>query len=209
MITLQEGLKALRIPWTEEQLHSLETYVREVERWNPDYRLTAAGGEDFLVRHVFDSLAAFPVLNEEPPGKIADIGSGAGLPGIPLIIFLPRFHLTLIERSGRRAGFLRNVIALLGLKERVNILEVDLKGVRETFNIIVFRAFRNLLDWYMPLEQRCADGGLIVAYKGKKAVVKGELEELQKRGLMVGKGEILPLEVPFLEEERHLLLIRK
>ncbi|MEA1910981.1 MAG: RsmG family class I SAM-dependent methyltransferase, partial [Spirochaetota bacterium] len=110
--TLKKGLEQIGIGYTSAQLGLLELYISEIELWNNKYKLVSARGEELIIRHILDSLSAIPELKQLTFKTAADVGSGAGLPGIPLAIFLPKVHFSLIERSGRRAGFLRNILSL-------------------------------------------------------------------------------------------------
>jgi 16S rRNA (guanine527-N7)-methyltransferase len=136
--------------------------------------------------------------------KIADAGSGAGLPGIPLAITLPNFDFTLIERMGRRAGFLWNTKASLGLSNIV-VEEGDLeKTAPECFHLVTFRAFKPLdAKLLKTLIKKCAKGGIIAAYKGRLEKIELEMSHLDCE-----KWETIPYTVPFLDEERHLLVIK-
>ena len=163
--------------------------------------------------------------------KIADVGSGAGLPGIPLAICLPDTEFTLIERMGRRAGFLRDVLAVLGLSNvKVEEAQMEKLSISKTglFDIIVFRAFKPLNSAILNgLLRLLAPDGIIAAYKGRRQSIEEEMNQLfeaanksTKRKSITALSreqvpmeqvpwEQVPLEVPFLEEERHLLLIKK
>jgi 16S rRNA (guanine527-N7)-methyltransferase len=125
-----------------------------------------------------------------------------------------RADFTLVERMGRRAGFLRNTLALLGLPnvrlEEAEMEKLDLPA--GGFDLIVFRAFRPLEPAILKgLIRLLAPGGSLAAYKGRRESVEEEISRVMiatGKGPPIGSWEILPLKVPFLEEERHLLLIR-
>ncbi|MDR1636419.1 MAG: 16S rRNA (guanine(527)-N(7))-methyltransferase RsmG [Treponema sp.] len=231
--TLAAGLEQLRKDRRVEALFSprideiaalLEQYMAEIELFNPAYGLVSVKNRrELVVRHILDSLAALGVLLDRAPGRsIADVGSGAGLPGIPLAISLPQAHFTLIERTGRRAGFLRNTAALLGLPN-VTVEETEMeKAGPGRFDLLVFRAFRPLEPPVLKgLLRLLAKGGVLAAWKGRDAAVREELGKLEAAGLLssgapsaasppaAGKPrwEILPVKTPFLEEERRLVLI--
>ncbi|MDR3144996.1 MAG: class I SAM-dependent methyltransferase, partial [Treponema sp.] len=142
------------------------------------------------------------------PPSIADIGSGAGLPGIPLAAALPGYPFVLLERSGRRAAFLRNTLAVLGLSNAV-VEETDMKrAAPERFGLVVFRAFRPLEPaGVKSLFRLLRRGGVLAAYKGRRETIEAELAGLA--GLKDRpQTELYPLSVPFLEEERHLLVLK-
>jgi 16S rRNA (guanine527-N7)-methyltransferase len=200
----------------------LTNYIEEIERFNPIYGLVGAKDRrELVVKHILDCLAPLghlgnlgrdtpaaphPPADTPSPPVIADVGSGAGLPGIPLAISLPRVRFTLIERMGRRAGFLRNTAAVLGLAN-VTVEECEMeKAAPGRFDLVVFRAFR-------PLEKRILkgllrllkEGGSLGAYKGRREAIEAEMKSLADT---TGPWEVLPCPVPFLDEERHLLTLR-
>jgi 16S rRNA (guanine527-N7)-methyltransferase len=123
---------------------------------------------------------------------------------------MPGTRFTLIERMGRRAGFLRDCAAVLGL-ENVAVEEAETeKAAPGRFNLVVFRAFRPLEQPVLKMLFRLtAPGGVLAAYKGRKQAVEHEMAVAEKNAPEIaGRWEAVPLEVPFLEEERHLVIIR-
>jgi 16S rRNA (guanine527-N7)-methyltransferase len=149
--------------------------------------------------------------------RIADVGSGAGLPGIPLAIVLQDNRFTLIERKGRRAGFLRGVIKTLNL---INVVveEEEMEKVKPgRFDIVTFRAFRPLEPkMFKKLSRLCPQGGtqggpqggILAAYKGRHDKASAEMAELEKAlPHLAGRWELIPCPVPMLDEQRHLLLV--
>jgi 16S rRNA (guanine527-N7)-methyltransferase len=189
-------------------LSQLTRYIEEIELFNPAYGLVKVKDRrELIVRHILDSLAPAGIINKIAAGTVADVGSGTGLPGIPLAICMPDLKFTLIERMGRRAGFLCNVLAVLGLPNAV-VEENDMETLarhlpeKDRFHLIVFRAFRPLNPLLLKgLFALLLPGGKIAAYKGRRQSIEEEMA-----GLLPDR-EIIPLEVPFLDEERHLLLI--
>lgn len=136
-LLLVRGLAALDIPYSGAMVHRLITYTHELERWNPVYGLVKAEGEDLIVKHILDSLAPWRILVDlleecdvrmGPGGNavVSDIGTGAGLPGIPLSIVLADRQFRLIDRMGKRITFLENQKALLQL-ENVSIEESEIE----------------------------------------------------------------------------------
>jgi len=210
---LAEGLAKLGLNENESRIFPLlERYIEEIELFNPAYGLVKVKDRrELIVKHILDSLAPLKVKCDLFEGReslrIADVGSGAGLPGIPLAICLPDATFTLIERMGRRAGFLRDAIAVLGLPN-VAIEEADTDeltlAANDRYDLIVFRAFKPLDDALLKgLFALLKPTGLLAAYKGRRQAVDEEMSGLQSL-----TWEVIPLEVPFLEEERHLVLIR-
>jgi len=171
--------------------------------------------------------------------QIADAGSGAGLPGIPLAIALSNMDFTLIERMGRRAGFLWNTKAILGLSN-IAVEEGELeKTAQGRFHLVTFRAFKPLEPKLLKaLFRACAEGGVIAAYKGRREKIEEEMAPLAKPAATPaplakpaatpaplvkpaspatptatpapqGGYEAIPYSVPFLDEERHIVVIKK
>jgi len=211
---LQEGLSKLGLNTDERILALLNKYMDEIELFNSAYGLVKVKDRDELtVKHILDSLAPVNILlrlagkagSKRP--AIADVGSGAGLPGIPLAVCMNGAEFTLVERMGRRAGFLRNVQALLGLAN-VKIEETEMeKAAGGRFDLIVFRAFRPLTPPVLKgLLKLLAPCGTLAAYKGRRESIEEEMAAIGGDGNL--RWETVPLEVPFLEEERHLVLIK-
>jgi len=209
-----ENVKTLIAP---EKIETLSSYIKEIETFNPAYGLVGTSDRNELtIRHILDSLAPLGLLSrfcaeislrENLRVKIADAGSGAGLPGIPLAIALTDCDFTLIERMGRRAGFLMNAKAALSL-HNVSIEENELENVTGAFNLIAFRAFKPLEPKLLKtLFKLCAPGGIIAAYKGRREKIDEEMSALQKSHNNELQWEAIPCPVPFLDEERHLLII--
>ena len=219
---LEKGLDELNL-LSERNLSLLTHYIEEIELFNPAYGLVKVRDRrELILKHILDSLAPFSILSSifNQAGKtpaIADVGSGAGLPGIPLAICMPDAEFTLIERMGRRAGFLLNTVAALGLS-RVRVEEKEMEQLAYTttrFDLVVIRAFK-------PLDGKILKGllsllkpdGILAAYKGRRLSIEEEMASLQDeadkgKAPPIGSWEFFPLKVPFLKEERHLLLVRK
>ncbi len=204
---LKEGLNSIGIEYTSSDIDLLLLYLREITLWNRKYGLVRAEGKELMVKHVFDSLAPLPLLTQMNFDTVADAGSGAGFPGIPLALFLKDKRFTLIERSGKRCGFLLNIISLLHLSDRVFLREASVEDVDERFDVVVFRAFRQLNEFIVPLMDLLVPGGVLFAYKGKRKTILREISLLGERE-RIG-AEIQKIDVPFLEDERHILKLRK
>ena len=227
---LAEGIQALRekdedierliAPRSEEFISLLERYIKEIEFFNPSYGLVGAGSTgELVIKHILDSLSPLGIIfrllssrrffasagEENLRPQIADAGSGAGLPGIPLSIAMPMCSFTLIERMERRTGFLWNTKACLGLSG-VNVEEGELEKTQGgRFALVTFRAFKPLDSKLLkPLFRALSAGGVIAAYKGRLEKIKLEMAPLEKS---CGHWEAVPYSVPFLDEERHLLII--
>nr|AGS52153.1 rRNA small subunit 7-methylguanosine (m7G) methyltransferase GidB [uncultured bacterium contig00049] len=185
--------------------------MKEIELFNGAYGLVSVNNTDeLIIRHILDSLAPLRIilrlLDEKSGIRIADAGSGAGLPGIPLAIALPDCEFTLIEKMGRRAGFLLNTKAVLGLSN-VIIEEGELeKTAPGQFDLVTFRAFKPLEPKLLKtLFRACRNEGIIAAYKGRREKIEAETAPLEK---LYEKLETIAYTTPFLDEERHLVVIR-
>ena len=197
----------------------LTRYINEIELFNPAYGLVGTNNtEELIIKHILDSLSPLgiitrahsPLRESVQKFRIADAGSGAGLPGIPLAIAMPSCEFSLIERMGRRAGFLCNTKAALSLSN-INIEECEIEKIAgkrdftEYFDIVTFRAFKPLdAKLLKSLFAILAPNGIIAAYKGKKEKIETEMEVLPEL-----QWEAVRYTVPFLDEERRLLIIKK
>lgn len=220
---LQAGCRTLGIPLDAHQLAQFELYYRELVTWNEKFNLTAITEyTDVQVKHFLDSLVALPLIAEErgepmPPVRplhLLDVGTGAGLPGIPLKIAAPQLKVTLMDGTGKKITFLREVIAQLGLENveavqgRAEELGNDAR-YRGQFDLVTARAvaaLNTLVEYLLPLVRR---GGLAVIYKGASA--PQEFGEARNAIDLLG-GEMVrlaPVQVPFLDEQRFVLLIKK
>jgi len=209
---LAEGLRRLRVDCPPDRLEALERYRLELELWNRRFGFVKASGSDLVVRHFLDSLAGLPVIARLPARRtVLDVGSGAGFPGLPLALFLEDSQVVLLERSTRKAAFLANVAALLGLGN-VRVLELELRSLKERFELVTFRAWSPLGRELAGLRRVLAPAGVIVAYKGRRRRIQEELKEVARSTVQPApaswEAEVVPLEVPFLGEERHLVLLR-
>jgi len=203
-------------PRVEEIISLLSRYIDEIGLFNRAYGLVGAkDSEELTVKHILDSIAPLGIIirlldqvHAKDAVQMADAGSGAGLPGIPLAIAMPDCGVTLIERMGRRAGFLWNVKAALNLSN-VTVEEGELEKTRPgSFNLLTFRAFKPLEPKLLSsLFKACADGGIIAAYKGRREKTEEEIKRLTLKNKEKIKWEIVPYSVPFLDEERNMLII--
>ena len=213
---LTEGLVQLGFPHDVTTLLSsrMEAYVKELQLFNSAYNLVNTSDHDeLIVRHVLDSLAPWKLLKSLTNAADADIifgdiGSGGGLPGIPLAAAFPAYKFTLVERMDKRCAFLENCAAVLGL-QNVSVLKSEAEKVQTgSFDITVFRAFRPL-DRKMinTLLSLTAPGGYLAAYKAKKTSITEEMKSIAD---IVHDYKVEKLTVPFLTDtERNLVILRK
>jgi len=210
------AIEKIIAPRREEIIALLDGYIAEIMTHNPVLSLVGTNDpKELVVRHILDSLAPLGIVSRKcDVSRVADVGSGAGLPGIPLAIALPDSEFTLIERKGRRAGFLRDTLAALVNKNHrlsnVSVEEQEMEKVKpHRFTMVTFRAFRPLDPKILKkLFRLCADGGTLAAYKGRRSKVEAEMAELeQQMPNQTIRWELIPCAVPFLDEERHLQII--
>jgi 16S rRNA (guanine527-N7)-methyltransferase len=204
------GIEELGLDLSQENVANLDLFLHEMGRWNQVHNLTAIEGEQESIRlHLIDSIAVLPVMREFLQGtspQIADLGSGGGLPAIPIAILQPEWCLTLIEAVRKKTAFLQHVRGRLKLKnievlsERVEVVAVQQPA---QFDAVISRAFTSLarfLELSLPLLK---PGGLVFAMKGKKAD-----EEMQEVCLDAWRLVLdAPLQIPHLAAERRLLVL--
>lgn len=220
---LIQGLK--QIGFEQESIlplvEKMEKYINELILFNSAYNLVNTSDyQEIVIRHILDSLAAVPVIKElaqklnKQTISIGDIGSGGGLPGIPLAAALPEFNFSLVERMDKRCAFLENEKAILGLINLTVIKSEAEKIPPETFDITTFRAFR-------PLDKKITNalisltktGGYLAAYKAKLTSITTEMESIRN---IIPNYEVKKISVPFLtesteekERERNIVVVQK
>ena len=202
-------------------VEKMEKYINELILFNSAYNLVNTSEyQEIVIRHILDSLAAVPVIKtlaqelNTPTISIGDIGSGGGLPGIPLAAALPEYKFSLVERMDKRCAVLENEKAILGLTNLTVIKSEAEKIPPETFDITTFRAFR-------PLDKKITNalisltktGGYLAAYKAKLSSIKTEMESIKD---IIPEYEIKKISVPFLtesteekERERNIVVVKK
>lgn len=204
------GIQELDLNLSKANMADLELFLQEMGRWNQVHNLTAIEGEKDSVRlHLIDSIAVLPILRrllKGPNPKIADLGSGGGLPAIPIAIVEPEWRLSLIEAVRKKTAFLQHVRGKLKLKnievlsERVEDVAVQQPG---QFDAVISRAFTNLsrfLDLSLPFLK---PDGLVFAMKGKRA--DEEMQDVCMNDWCLLADE--PLHIPNLSVERRLLVL--
>lgn len=197
---LQAGLAKLAVNATAEQQEQLLNYLALLQKWNRAYNLTAIRDpEQMLVKHILDSVAIQPfVANTD----LIDVGSGAGLPGIPIAILNPALPVTTLDSNGKKTRFQHQVKIELGLAN----LEVVHGRVEEfadrRFTQVTSRAFASIEDMVTLSSSLLADDGIFLAMKGRYP--DSEIESLPAQYQLL---ETFSLNVPGLDEERHLLKI--
>lgn len=195
---LTAGAEKLGVALDASAHAKLLAYRDELARWGRVHNLTAVRDSDEMVPvHLLDSLALAPLIRGR---RLADIGSGGGLPGLPLAIVRPNLQTTLVEPRAKRTAFLTHVVRLLALdnviveRRRAEDLPVSAEG---GFDTIVSRAFGTLAQFVAAAGRLCGEDGCLLAAKGRDP--RGELAALGADW----QGDVLPLTVPGVRAERH------
>ena len=204
---LSEGLAALGLDLPAESQARLLGFVALLKKWNRTYNLTAIRDEaEMLTQHVLDSLSILPVLPESVLAgrRWADVGSGAGLPGIPLAIACGNLDMTLIESVEKKSAFQRQAKIELGLRN-LTVANGRVENVAGgNFDAVVSRAFAELGEFVRLAGHLLAPGGRLYSMKGR--LQYSELETLPKGW---NKKATVTLAVPGLAAERHLIVLEK
>jgi 16S rRNA (guanine527-N7)-methyltransferase len=218
MEILDSGAQRLGLNLTSGQLEQFEIYYRELADWNRKVNLTAIiGYGDVQAKHFLDSLTLVPALGEIGDGSgrsLIDIGTGAGLPGLPLKILMPALGLTLLEATAKKAKFLEHVAAVLGLGDvaivvgRAEAIAHD-APYREKFDIVLARAVAEmaaLAELTLPF---AAVGGVFIAQK--KGDIGAEMEGAQPAIAVLGGKlrEVKAITLPELDDGRCLVIVDK
>jgi 16S rRNA (guanine527-N7)-methyltransferase len=199
---LDAGLEALALPAAAAP--ALLDYLALLNHWNRTYNLTAIRDPgQMLVKHLFDSLAIAPHV---PAGRLADLGTGPGLPGIPVAIVRPDVEVALVESNGKKARFLREAVRRLALAPRVRVLEMRAEAVAEpgSFDAITARALDRLAGII-------AVGGHLLAPHGRLLAMKAARVDEEVAELPAGwrLESVRPLTVPGLDAERVLVVVAR
>ena len=203
---LERGLEELALPLPEHARERLLQYIALLAKWNRTYNLTAIRApREMVIHHLLDSLAVVPHL--PMPGArptLADVGSGAGLPGIPLALARPDWHVTLVESTQKKASFLRQAALELELQNlAVHEGRVEQWHPAGRFAVVISRAFAELAGFLSACRHLVAPAGVLVAMKGQDPGA-----ELARVPPECACSPPIRLRVPLLGAERHLVLCR-
>ena len=196
---LIDGARRLDAAMDAPQVEALLRLVDELERANAEFNLTAIRDRPgMLVKHVLDSLSVQPYLRGE---RIADVGTGAGFPGLPLAIANPKRRFTLIEATGKKARYVERTARLLELGNvEVANLRAELYRPAVPFDTVVARALSSLADFAVHAGTLCAPDGRLLAMKGKRP--DQEIAAVPKSFRVSAVHRIA---LPGLDDERHLV----
>lgn len=215
MHLLADGARdLLGLELSPEQLAAFAAYAALLREWNERFNLTAIIDDPGIqVKHFLDSLTVLPVL---PPGplRLADVGTGAGFPGLPLKLARPELEVTLIEATGKKLAFLEAVIAALKL-EGVRAVKARAEEIgqdaahRARYDVVAARAVAELpvlLEYTLPLARV---GGLVVAQKGEHAHAEAEGASVAARRLGGALRAVRPVALPGVAEPRFIVVYAK
>lgn len=203
LAVLQKALKAAKIEVDENKQHQLVRFVQLIHKWNKAYNLTSVRDPaEMVIKHIVDSIVVAPYLTAS---RYIDVGTGPGLPGIPLAIMCPEKHFVLLDSLGKRVRFMKQVAFDLGIK---NIQPVQSRVEQYQPELpldgVLSRAFASLKDMLHWCQHLVDSKGVFLALKGQ--FPEQELEQLPASFTVL---ESFELEVPGLEGERHLITLKK
>ncbi len=210
---LRDGLIELGFPPSDDQIKAFMTYLSELKKWNKAYNLTGLKkDEDIIIKHFLDSLL---YLKTTPVGidsyrdgeiRVADVGSGAGFPGIPIKIMRPEIEMFLIEPSRKKSAFLRHIIRRLELKQ-IEVLEKRIEETKvnqelaQPVDVALTRALFSIKDFLKKASHIVRQDGILILNKGPK--VNEELKMLHNI-----KYEVLPINLPFSDIKRYIVIVK-
>jgi 16S rRNA (guanine527-N7)-methyltransferase len=196
---LVSGIVSLNLNVTEHQVDQLLDFIKLIEKWNKAYNLTAIRNREEMARlHILDSLAIIPHIEGK---RVIDIGTGAGLPGIPLAICLPEIHFTLLDSNAKKTRFVQQVVLELKLKN-VDVLHSRVENYHpeSAYDIALTRAFANLSEIVKLTAHLLNKNGVLLAMKGQN--LDAELAKV------TAKKSVVSLSVPGTDVERCLVRIQ-
>ena len=201
---LSNGLRQLNLaqPLDEKQQSKLIKYVELLAKWNKSYNLTAVRKpEQMVTRHILDSLSICPYLRGK---SILDVGTGAGLPGIPLAIVFPERQFTLLDSNNKKTRFVVQAVSELELSN-VDVVQSRVEEYKPdaSFDTITTRAYSAIGGMVEQTSHLMANDGVFLAMKGVNPVA--EIDELPSKYIV---NQSIEIKVPGIEEERHLLEIK-
>ncbi len=231
---LEAGLRRLGLDVSNEQLDTLSRFLDELSMWNRRMNLVRGSGRDLVVKHVLDSVAPLATARSDPripellddgraTRRVLDAGSGAGFPGIPVAVIRPGWTVDLVERSAKRCAYLRSTTLTLGIPN-VRVVESGVeelagRGLQtaagnttesDAWDVVLCRALAQVSKAVPLLLPLLGPGGIIAYYAGRLAGIEDFAEEPAASAADAAQTEALVrrVEVPFLDVERNLLIIR-
>jgi 16S rRNA (guanine527-N7)-methyltransferase len=199
---IADGLGAMNLELPGTAPERLSRYLELMEKWNRVHNLTAVRDTaQMVVLHILDSLSVLPHL--QGCKRILDVGTGPGLPGIPLAIAMPQARLTLLDSSHKKCAFLEQARIDLGLANIEVVCErIEQWQPAERFDAVVSRAFSDLSDFVIQAQHAVAPAGRMIAMKGVYP-----FDEISRVPPSHKVAQVLELHVPQLEAKRHLVFV--
>ena len=199
---LVDGIEEIGLAIPPETRQRLIDYLTLLDKWNRVYNLTAVHEvEQMVTQHLLDCLAVLPYVSGP---RVLDVGSGGGLPGIPFAIVKPNWRLVLLDSNHKKATFLKQACIELNIHNAEASSErVEALARQEQFDLIISRAFSDLVEYTKLTKHLCKPGGVIAAMKG--IYPYEELAALPKDVIV---EKVMPIKVPGLTAERHLVLMK-
>lgn len=196
---IQQGLYELDIPSKDTQLDVLLCFIKLIEKWNKIYNLTAIKKPEEMARlHILDSLTVLPYIKGQ---RVADIGTGAGFPGVPLAIFLPEVDFTLIDSNSKKTRFVQQAILELKLNNVMVIhSRIENAQITPVFSTVIMRAFSNL-QTIIRLTRHVMDAQSVLL------AMKGQYPYAELASLTVPHS-VIPIRIPSMKAERCLIQIK-
>ena len=183
----------------------LSAFLDLLVKWNRVYNLTAIRDRGRMeTHHIQDSLAVLPYLPDAAGARVLDVGSGGGIPGIPLAIARPDTNVVVLDANGKKAAFLTQAVIELGLRNVRAVASRVEDYVPETrFDVVVSRAFSDLSTFVRAAMPHLAADGIVIAMKG--ALSRHEIDALPREVVVM---DTPTLAVPGVDAERHLVIVR-
>jgi 16S rRNA (guanine527-N7)-methyltransferase len=199
---IEDGVQALGLQVDAAVRAKMLAHLELVEKWNRVHNLTSVREPAQMVTlHLLDSLSLLPHLGNAR--RVADIGTGAGFPGVPLALARPQLHVALVESSHKKGSFLQQAKAELGIPNvEVVCQRVEQWRPAEPFDAVISRAFAELVDFVAQAGHLVAPGGRMLAMKGIHPY-----EEIARLPASHRVKEVLELKVPGLDAKRHLVVL--
>ena len=198
---LKKGITELKLQISDQQVSLLLQYVTLLVKWNKAFNLTAVRDpKEMIVRHILDSLSVADALEGD---NIADVGTGPGIPGVPLAIIYPKRQFTLMDSNGKKVRFINQAKQSLNLSNVTPVqVRVEAYESKERFDSVISRAFTSLEQMVEFTEHLLKEEGIMQAMKGAHPEQK-----ILKSPWVI--EEIIKLDVPYLDEQRHLVNIKR
>ena len=200
---LDQGLSQLGLDFDKNTRSRLLQFVELLQKWNRTYNLTAIKQpEEMITKHILDSLAVLPYVNGP---RILDVGTGPGIPGIPLALAMPEHSFVLLDSNNKKTRFITQAITELGI-DNVQVVTARIENYEPeiVFNTVIARAYTSLENLIQSSGHCCTNSAQILAMKGLYPAT-----ELQHIPESYSLNRVIELQVPGLDVQRHLVVIQK